>query len=238
MPKPIAICIENLDPNAAARFVRCVAVPGRQPGLRLDAGGQILWKSDAAVACELWVSADDCLILYRPEGAAAVTLHRAGRSLDVPFGKPVVVIHEDEVAVAARRFRVHVHGEAPAVAAPSALTPQQGIFSRLKHAAAAAAILGAVAAVEVRCQPPVTVPPEGNTGVAAQGGQTGTGTGTGTEPIEIRDKPPMRTPEPPASPPPEDEQTGKTEPAKPPIDVRVTPPELAPEAKDPDNPGQ
>jgi len=159
MSKPMALCIEDLDPQAGApKYVRCVAIPGRQPGLRLDFGGAVLWQSDDAVACELWVSADDCLILYRPEGAAAVTLRRTGRSLDVPYAKPVVVIDQDEIDVGARRLRVHVHGDAPAIAAPSVFVPEQGVLSRLVRAAAAAvAIFSAVATsgcIEVRDHPP------------------------------------------------------------------------------------
>ena len=51
------------------------------------------------MTCELWVSADDRLILYRPEGADAVAVSRAGRSLDVPSGKPVVLIDQDQIDV-------------------------------------------------------------------------------------------------------------------------------------------
>ena len=92
MPKPIAICIEDLGSEPKTRYLRCVALPGRQPGLRLDKAGSVLWQSDDGVSCELWVSADERLILYRPEAKASgpVTLHRAGRSLDVPFGKSLV----------------------------------------------------------------------------------------------------------------------------------------------------
>ncbi|MCP4592143.1 MAG: hypothetical protein GY842_15520, partial [bacterium] len=72
MSKPLAICIEDMDAQAETRYLRCVAVPGRQPGLRLDEAGSVLWKSDDGASCELWVSADDRLILYRPEDATRV----------------------------------------------------------------------------------------------------------------------------------------------------------------------
>jgi len=159
MPKPMALCIENLDPQSGVpKYVRCVALPGRQPGLRLDFRGAVLWQSDDAIACELWVSADDRLILYRPKGAAAVTLRRTGRRLDVPCGKPVVVVDQDEIDVGARRLRVHVHGDASAIAAPSVFVPEQGVLSRLARAAVtAAAIVSAMATggcIEVRDKPP------------------------------------------------------------------------------------
>jgi len=140
-----------------------VAVPGRQPGLRLDTGGEALWKSDEDVACELWVSADDRLILYRPQGEAAVTVSRAGRSLDVPYGKPVVLIDQDQIDIGARNLRVHVHGEAPAITAPSVLAPQQGTLAGLARAAAVAATIGAAAVAggcgkdDARAKPPIDV---------------------------------------------------------------------------------
>ena len=146
MTKSLGICIEDLKARPGEpRYVRCVAVPGRQPGLRLDTGGEVLWKSNDDVACELWVSADDRLILYRPEGAEAVTVSRAGRSLDVPFGKPVVLIDQDQIDVGSRRLRVHVHGEARAVSAPSVLAPQQRGLADFARAAAVAATIGAAA---------------------------------------------------------------------------------------------
>ncbi|MFW5740909.1 MAG: hypothetical protein ACOC1F_11140 [Myxococcota bacterium] len=94
---------------------------GRQPGLRVSSGASILWLSDDDVACELWVSADNRLIPYRPAGAEEVRVSRGGRSLQAPFAKPVVLLDQDELAVGARHFRIHVHGPAPRVAAPSAL---------------------------------------------------------------------------------------------------------------------
>ena len=64
MPKPLAICIEQVDPQSkTSAYIRCVALVGRQPGLRLDKAGKVLWKSDDGVSCELWVSADERMIL-------------------------------------------------------------------------------------------------------------------------------------------------------------------------------
>jgi len=146
MSKPIAICIEDMDAQAETKYLRCVAVPGRQPGLRLDEAGSVLWKSGDGASCELWVSADDRLILYRPEGATGVTLRRAGRSLDAPCGKPVVVIDQDQIDVGARSLRIHVHGKAPLITAPSALPARSRPLGRLARTVATAAVIGAVAA--------------------------------------------------------------------------------------------
>ncbi len=158
MPKSLAICIEDMDAQAKDKYLRCVALPGRQPGLRLDEAGSVLWQSDYGVSCELWVSADDRLMLYRPEGATRVTLRRAGRSLDAPCGKPVVVIDQDQIDVGARRLRVHVHGKAPSVAAPSALPVRPRPLGRLARTVATAAVIGAVVATGGCCAdivPPV-----------------------------------------------------------------------------------
>ena len=205
MPKPMAICIEDVS---AGKFLRCVAVAGREPGLRVDSKGDVIWRSDEAVACELWVSADEKLILYRPEGACAVTLRRAGRSLEVPFGKPVVMIDRDEVDVGERRLRVHVHGDAPSVAAPSPFAPEQSTLGKLARAAAAAAIIGSgvggcnVKDIVVRDGPPKPAPPP---------------------PIDVRDGPPSV--EAPSAPvkktPPEKQKTAPEE-----IEIRDTPPYL------------
>ncbi len=195
MPKPFAICIENLNARSgASRYLRCVALPGRQPGLRLDKSGQVLWQRDDVVACELWVSADDRLILYRQEGMAPVTLQRAGRSLEVPYARPVVVIDQDQITIGRRRLRLHIHGVAPAVSAPSALPAGPGPIHRLAQAATAAALLGAAMTVggcevatptiEVR-----TAPPEPTQEVMVP-----TDTPTLVPTIEVRDAPPAVMP--------------------------------------------
>ncbi len=199
MPKPLAICIEDVGSQSKTRYMRCVALPGRQPGLRLDETGQVLWRSDEGVSCELWVSADDRLVLYRPEGAPAVSLHRAGRSLDVPCGKPVFVIDRDEVDVGSRHLRIHVHGQAPSIAAPSPLPSRARPLSSLAQAATAAAIVGAVTTfgcseIEIRDDPPVVVAEP-------------------TPTIEVRDDPPVVEPPTPTVPPT--------------IEVRDDPPEIA-----------
>jgi hypothetical protein len=146
MVKPLAICIEDLDVQlGAGKYLRCVAMPGRQPGLRLDGAGRVLWRSDDGASCELWVTADGRLALYRQAGMGRVTLRRAGRSLEVPSAKPVIVVDQDRVDVGERRLRVHVHGEAQAVAAPSPLPSRPRRPGRLAQAVTTAAIIGAVA---------------------------------------------------------------------------------------------
>jgi hypothetical protein len=99
----------------------------------------------------------------------------------VPCGKPVFVIDKDEVDVGERRLRIHVHGEAPLIAAPSPLQSKTRPFRRLAQAATAVAIAGTVSAVgckeiEIRDQPPVEVEP--------------------TPTIEVRDDPPTAMPAP------------------------------------------
>ena len=177
MIKPLAICIEDLNaPSKASKYLQCVALPGRQPGLRLDETGHALWFSEKAVACELWVSADNRLILYRPDDAPPLRVRRAGRSLDVPFSKPVILIDKDEVDVGTRHLRIHIHGEAATVAAPTPLVIKRGPFDRLAQTAAAAAVISTLATgcIEVRETPPVVAAP----------------TDTPTPTIEIRDFPP------------------------------------------------
>jgi hypothetical protein len=177
MIKPLAICIEDLNaPSKASKFLQCVALLGRQPGLRLDETGHALWFSEKAVACELWVSADNRLILYRPDGAPPVQVRRAGRSLDVPFSKPVILLDKDEVDIGARHLRIHIHGETAAVAAPTPLVMKPSPFDRLAQTAAAAAVIGTLATgcIEVRETPPVVMPI----------------TDTPTPTLEVRDSPP------------------------------------------------
>ena len=93
MPEPKEICLEDLAAaSLGERYLNCVAVRGDEPGLALDAHGVVLWRSDGPHACELWVSADERLVLVRPAGAPEVRVTRAGRSLDAPEGKPVILL--------------------------------------------------------------------------------------------------------------------------------------------------
>jgi hypothetical protein len=222
MPQPLAICLEDLDGRTtSARYLRCVAVVGRQPGLRVDGQGTVLWKSDEGAACELWVSGDDKLVLYRREGAPSVLVRREGRALEAPAGKPVVLLDQDRFEVAGKRLRVHVHGRAPAVVPPSPL-PETSVSSFPKAAAAAVAlgaVLGAadckkeaekITDVEVRTTPPSIAEPTPDVMPSAAdvgpGPITVDATTPDSEPIEIRVAPPMVA-EPMMAPEPQDAGT-------------------------------
>ena len=168
MPSPVAICIEDLDTDATP-YLQCVAVAGADPGLVIDAEGEVHWQTGEPGACELWVSLDQRLMAFRPQGApgAPVVLHRGGRSLEVPEGKPVVVLDQDRLDVGPRRLRVHVHGEAPSVHPPSLLQQERpSPLGRVARAAATALALSAAVgasgckSVEVRHTPPKVAPTE------------------------------------------------------------------------------
>lgn len=216
MPTPIALCLERAAGSAGPRFVRCVALTGRQPGLRLGPTGEIQWQPATPVAAELWVSGDERLILYRPAEAPPVTLQRAGRALDVPASKPVVAIDQDVIALAGCTLRLHVHGPATAIAAPSPLPDAAG--TRRAFGRAAAVIIGSAMAaagcsVEVRDAPPAMVPDP-----PPEQGQTQT-----TDTIEVRDRPPEPLPTPEPTPPPIEVRD-----FPPDVEVRDLPPDVAP----------
>lgn len=90
----ISLCLERIGTDS---FLRCVAMWGREPGLRIAGDGNILWMAQEQAEMELWVSADERLILYRLEHAVALTLRRGNRSLDVPASKPVVLRQGDVI---------------------------------------------------------------------------------------------------------------------------------------------
>lgn len=234
MPTPKAICIEDLrGADDASRYLRCVALAGRQPGLRLDREGTVLWRADEELACELWVSADERLILYRPQEGAPVTVQRSGRSLEVPEEKPVVLLDQDQLQVGGRSLRVHVHGDAPAVHAPSPLevpAPPSG-GARLAQAASATAAalalglsLGAQGCksgpkeIEVRAEPPEVMTPDMTVkkpDLKINKPDMIVKKSTTNPPIEVRVAPP----EPPAvpAPPPPPPKKDKTKKKKPPV---------------------
>jgi hypothetical protein len=201
MPQPIAICLEDLAAPPAGRYLRCVALVGRQAGLRLDGEGSVRWLGEEHTACELWVSADDRLILFRLHDGPPVAVHRGGRELEVPAERPVVLLDQDEIWLCARRLRVHVHGVAAAIAAPAPLVEATALSGRRATVAAAAAAAAALAlgacggATTTPQTPPTgrvappdaaTVPPRSDAGV----------------PIEVRVHPPAPMPTPPPPQPP------------------------------------
>lgn len=175
MPQPLAICLEDLDAaHDDERYLRCVACPGGQPGLGLDGQGVVRWMPDGPAAYELWVSADGRLALQRGSDAGTVFVHRGGRSLEAPTGKPVILVDQDLLEVSGRRLRVHVHGEAEELHAPTWLSGRT--LARMARAAAAALALGtAVGAAGLAQGNPPTV-------------------GTHTEPIDVRQRPPKPVP--------------------------------------------
>lgn len=219
MPAPLALCLEDRSaPTGAPRYLRCVALVGRQPGLRLDAAGAVQWQQDEPPRCEVWVSADDRLIVYRPEGAKAVALHRSGRSLELPVGKPVVALDQDELTIGERRLRLHVHGVAKAVAAPSPLPVRQNSsVTRMAAVVAvgAAAVAGCERPMEIRESPPA--PPYDPTATAPPA-TSGTSTTSSSSPQTIATEPEPTGP--PAA-------TGTLTPHSPePIEVREDPPDM------------
>ena len=218
MPDPIALCLEDLDAEAGQPcFVRCVALVGGEPGLALAGDGAIAWRGDQAAAAGLKVSLDQRLVLLRPDAGPEVTVRRGGRSLAVPAGKPVVLLDGDQLECAGRRLRLHVHGVAPAVAAPEALPPAEpaGRLGRVARAAATALALGAAVGaagcktIEVRDRPP-TVPEEIIPDQTAP--KPDMMVRPDTKPIEVRETPPVVAPLPPppgAAKPGSDKKTGK-----------------------------
>ncbi len=170
MPLPIEVCLEDLDlPAEDERYLRCVALPDAQPGLALDAAGQVQWMPDAEDATGLWVSADDRLILICAAGGPGVEVRRDGRSLRAPAGQPVVLLDGDRLRVAGRRLRLHVHGPTAQIAPPEPVPASA--LSRLARTAVSALALGA----------------------ATLGGAVAAGQGTdppGPTPIQVRARPP------------------------------------------------
>jgi hypothetical protein len=164
------ICLEETQlPPEAERYIRCVALPGGEPGLALDREGAVRWMPDDPADYGLWVSADDQLILLRAQGAGPITVSRAGRSLEAPAAMPVVLRDQDLLRIDGRELRVHVHGVADEVHPPERLS--RSALAHLARATAAALALGAMGVAGV-----------------AQGGPTL----LGPTPIEVRPQPPSR----------------------------------------------
>lgn len=176
MPAPIELCLEDLLAlPGSPEYLQCVARQGSGPGLTVGLDGGVRWESAEAAAFELWVSADEKLVLRRREGAPEVSVARRGRAVRAPEGKPVVLLDQDEIALGARRWRLHVHGFAPQAHAPRPL------LRRALAPLAAAAALGAAACSESSAAAPRKAAPE---------------------PIEVRMRPPdVAPPEPPPAPP-------------------------------------
>jgi hypothetical protein len=192
------LCLEELEDQASPEpYLRCVAVAGGQPGLCFSPDGEVVWKLNEHAAAELWVSGDDKLIFYRKQSEGVVSLTRLSRHLELPLGKPVVVLHGDEICVKNRRYRVHVHGTAQEIVPPTRLD-----LRRTRHAVVGAAL--AVSSLVAGCkqnlpetQDASSPTPNGqvyaqppNRGTT-QGGATNKTERTEPPPIDVRDQPPL-----------------------------------------------
>ncbi len=171
MPTPQEICLEELAPESEAPYIRCVALPGGEPGLALDREGSVRWMPDEPTDFGLWVSADEKLVLLRGAGAGPITVRRAGRALAAPEGAPVVLRDQDLLELDGRSLRVHVHGVAAEVHAPERLS-LRSLTQAARATAAALALAAAVGGsaeaepvrggpppIEVRTRPPKPVSP-------------------------------------------------------------------------------
>lgn len=148
MPTAKSVCLEALDEKQGrSSFTRCVMLPGGEPGLALGPAGDILWQNDGPIACELYVALDDRLILLCPDHNAFVEVRRAGRCLQVPAGKPVVLVAGDLIHVAGHRYRLHVHGSTRTTHKPSPLEQR----ARVSGAKLAAAIALGASVAGVAC---------------------------------------------------------------------------------------
>lgn len=174
MPSPVEVCLENRT-GSTSHFTRCVALAGRQPGLRLDGDGEISWQRDDATAVEIWVSADDRLMAYRLPEAPAVRLERSGRTFDLPAERPVVLLTLDELCIGAQRLRLHVHGPAPTVQPPTALPARSRRAAKMAAVVALGAAVAGCSELEVRENPPEPT----STGTGAGTGGTGGAGGVG-----------------------------------------------------------
>ncbi|MBW2529564.1 MAG: hypothetical protein JRI23_35630 [Deltaproteobacteria bacterium] len=231
MPDPISLCIENTEnDDEETRFIRCVALEGGRAGLAVDPRGRPMWIETDGCACELWVSSDEQLILLRPAGAPPSRVHRAGRSLDVPADKPVVMLDQDEIEVSGVMLRLHVHGFTTEIHAPEPFIPPRAAVA----AVAAAMVLGAATG----CDRPETTGGDGDTGTATAAVTTAAETSATTTTSETATETAESTST--AAPSATASATGaaatgtattKTMTTKPPIEVRPRPP--APRRIDP-----
>jgi len=173
LPEPIELCLEELDDASDAEpYVRCVAVAGGCPGLCFSPAGEVLWRLNESALAEIWVSLDGRLMFFRKSLQGQVSLTRVERHLELPLGKPVIMLGGDEITVAGKRFRVHVHGTTAKVRPPERLK-----LRRARNLAVAAAIAlgvltadckrgvkqgatgGSTTPIEIRQQPPIIAPP-------------------------------------------------------------------------------
>jgi hypothetical protein len=198
MVEALALCLEDLDTaEGDCRYVQCVALAGRGPGLRVDRNARPLWNSEQDVAFVLCVSADERLVLLRPEETdnVTITVRRAGRSVVAHAGKPIVLLDKDRIQVCDRSLRVYLHGPAGEIHEPRELAPRPARW-RLRTAAATLALgaaLGAASGNAAGQSPrPMRGQDAGNTGGAADAGTDNDASEDGPDaPIEVREAPPV-----------------------------------------------
>lgn len=119
MARPLSLCIEVVNAPPSRRYVRCVALPGRRPGLRLSSQGEVVWLSETDVAGELCVSAGDRLALFRLPGAVELVVKRGEHEFLVPPGRAVTLLDRDLISIGVQLLKFHIHGATSAVHRPT-----------------------------------------------------------------------------------------------------------------------
>lgn len=153
MVRPQSLCVEDI---ATSSFLSCTALPGQQPGLSLDATGAVGWRATEGIHYDLCVSGDSRMLLLRRRESVPSVLARGGRSLEVPEAQPVLLASGDELTIADRRIRFHLHGTTSTVSPPTPLVRRPPNIT-----AGSMARLVAASAIMVRCNPPASfiIPP-------------------------------------------------------------------------------
>lgn len=238
LPTPIEICLEELDDmSSATPYVRCVAIAGGQPGLCFSAEGELWWRLNDNATAELWVSRDGQLIFYRSQTKRGVSLTRVERHLELPLGKPVVVLDGDEIRVGSRHYRIHVHGATHNVTAPERL-----VLARVRQLAVGAVIAAGTLTASCRSSDSTGTDARTSTATAATTASVPVGarTNAGEPPPSITDAGSIETTQAGslASTPPDAEIPSAAPPntvksRTPPITVRPHPPRPAPQPRKP-----
>ncbi|MDJ0764685.1 MAG: hypothetical protein QNJ97_17025 [Myxococcota bacterium] len=142
MSKPVALCVELKNNPEKTRYYKCTARTGREKGLTIQLDGTIGWCEISDVACELWVSDDQRLMVFRPSGGPDVYVSRANRKICLAEAQMATLLHLDELTINGRSYCIHVHGIAETIHPPRLV--------RVIRAASLAASL-AIGASSVQC---------------------------------------------------------------------------------------
>lgn len=143
---PLVVCVEDLQ---TGRILRCAAAGSAGPVLGVDFRGEVRWGRPGELAVALLEGTDGRLVLRRPPQSPRASLHRGRRRVEVPVGKPVIALAGDELVVADRRLRLHLHGRSWRAFAPVLLAA--GLLL-------AAPSVQAQEPIEVRTEPPAPPP--------------------------------------------------------------------------------